>query len=513
MLKIGKVLLLVFLALLLCFGGSAVAKEKNLITVFLWDINDWDPHQCYSDGARLLTNIYETLVIYEDGKVVPKLATSWEKSDGGKVWTFKLRKGVKFQNGEPFNAHAVKYSIDRLVTLGMGASWIFEGISEIKVIDEYTVQFISEDPLPVDLMLGSYYGPYMMPPKLTEEKGADWFQAGNACGTGPYKLQSYEKGVQAVLAKFDDYWGGWKDNQFDIAIYKVVLESSTAIQLLKRGEMDIIESVPVENIPDLEADPNIRTLISDGIANVFYDFHNQKAPTDDINVRKAICHAVNVNELVETILGKTATVANGPISPTMWGYNPNLKGYDYNPEKAKELLGKSKYAEQWKKDGLDITITAYDEGTVPMAVYIQAALAKVGIKAEIDSTPWPAVWDKLKDKGSCPQMTVMDWWADYATPSGWFFGNWFVEEEPLFNWSYYSNPAFEELVLEGSAYEATDRAKATEIYAKAQQILLDDATGLFVADRKNVIFMRKDIKGFKYLPLYNGAYWIYNLHK
>jgi len=513
MLRIWKTFFMVFLVLLLCFGGTGVAKEKNLITVFFWDIEHWDPHQCASDGGRLLTNIYETLVIYDDGKVIPKLATSWEKSADGKVWTFKLRKGVKFHNGEPFNAAAVKYSIDRVIKLAMGAAWIFEGIAETKVIDEYTVQFISKDPLPVDLMMGAYYAGYMMPPKLTEEKGTDWFQAANACGTGPYKLQSYEKGVQAVLVKNEDYWGGWERNQFDIAIYKVVLESSTAIQLLKRGEMDIIETVPVENIPDLEADPNIKADISDGIANVFYDFHNQKAPTDDINVRKAICHAVNVNELVETIFGKTATVANGPLPPTIWGYNPNLKGYDYNPEKAKELLGKSKYAEQWKKDGLEITITAYDDGVVPMAVYIQAALAKVGIKAEIDSTPWPAIWDKLMDKESCPQMTVMDWWADYASPSSWFFSNWFVEDEPLFNWGYYSNPAFEKMVNEGSGLEATDRDKATEIYWKAQQMLIDDATSLFVADRKSVVFMRKEIQGFNYMPLYNGAFWIYNLHK
>ena len=125
-----------------------MAKDKNVVNVWMWEIKDWDPHLCYSDGARILTNIYETLVRYEDGKVTPLLATSWEKSEGGKVWTFKLRKGVKFHNGEDFNAQAVKYSMQRLVKVEGGAAWNFEPIKETKVIDDYTVQFILGTPAP-----------------------------------------------------------------------------------------------------------------------------------------------------------------------------------------------------------------------------------------------------------------------------------------------------------------------------------------------------------------------------
>jgi peptide/nickel transport system substrate-binding protein len=510
--KICFISLLIF-CLAFSMASIAAAKDKNIVNIFMWEINDWDPAICYSDGARILANIYETLLRYDDGKLIPVLATSYEKSQGGKVWTFKLRQGAKFHNGEPFNAQAVKYSFERLVKMGKGAAWIFEPIKEIKVVDDYTVQFICEDPLPVDLMVTSYYGAWIVPPKLSEEKGSDWYQKGNACGTGPYKLKSYEKGVGAVLEKFDDYWGGWKPNQYDFAIYKIVAESSTAIQLLKRGEMDFIEVVPMELRDSLAKHPDIEVVYGDSMMNLYYHLHNQKAPTDDINVRKAICHAVNVEELVEQLMGDSNIKAVGPIPYSMWGYNPNLKGYEYDLEKAKAYMKKSKYAEQLKKGPLKLTISSYEEDALVWASYIQAALKKIGIEADIDATPWPAGWDTYKNKEKCPQMTMLHWWGDYPTPNGWFYGNWFVEEEPLFGWAYYGNPKLEEMVNEAYGLEATDRKKAEELYKNAQQIILDDAASLFIADYKSMVFKRKEIKGYRHLPLYNGAYWIYDLHK
>ncbi|MBW2123517.1 MAG: ABC transporter substrate-binding protein [Deltaproteobacteria bacterium] len=458
----------VVLVLAFTFSLVSIGTTKNIIKVFMWEIKDWDPHVCYSDGARILTNIYETLVRYEDGKVTPSLATSWEKSDNGRVWTFKLRKGVKFQNGEPFNAYAVKYSIDRLLKMGKGGAWNFEPIKETRAIDEYTVQFVCDEAQPVDLMMTSYYGPYIMPPKLTEAKGSEWFQRGNACGTGPYKLKSYEKGVGAVLEKFDDYWGGWKPDQFDIAIYKIINESSTAVQLLKRGEMDIIEMVPMEVQESLAKEPGIEMAVFESTQNLWYHLHNQKFPTDDINVRKAISHAINVDEMIETIFGKrNAVKAVGPIPYSLWGHDPTLRTYDYNPEKAKQYLAKSRYADQWKKGELKLTITSYDETRLAPATYIQAALKKIGITAEIDSTPWPACWETFKNKERCPQMTCLDWWAEWPTPRTFLTGPWFKEEETLFNWAYYYNPEFERLVNEAMTYEATDISKASEYYSKA----------------------------------------------
>ena len=503
---------ILLLAFVLAVSFSSAGMAKNVVNVWMWEIKNWDPTLCSSDGARILSNIYEQLVRYKDGKVTPLLATSWDKADGGKVWTFKLRKGVKFHNGEDFNAHAVKYTMERQVKLEGYSAWHYEAVTDIKIIDDYTVQFICAYPIPLDLMMSNYYGVYMVPPKLSEEKGTEWFQKGNTCGTGPYKLKSYEKGVGAVLEKFDGYWGGWKPNQFDIAFYKIINESSTAVQLLKRGEMDIIENVPMEVADKLVKDPGIEIYVAESTQNVWYHFHNQKFPTDDINVRKAISHAINVDEMVETVIGKAwATKAVGPIPYTMWGHDPNLKTYDYSIEKAKSYLEKSKYADQWKKGEMKMTITAYDETSLNLSTYIQASLKKIGIVADIDTTPWPASWDSYLDKENAPQMLVLDWWAEWPTPRGWLAGAWFKEEEPLFNWAWYDNPEYEKLVNEGMGYEATDQAKAAAFYSKAQQILLDDAASFFLVDYKYVLIKRTNLKGLNMQPIYNGAYFIYNL--
>ncbi|MBU2510209.1 ABC transporter substrate-binding protein [bacterium] len=513
MLKRIKTSLVLMIVSVLVFGLVAIASAKdNIINLYMYQIRHWDPHVCTSDGARLLSNIYETLLIYDNGKLIPVLATSWESSPDGKVWTFKLREGVKFHNGEKFNATAVKYSLERVKRMNEGPAWMFEPINKIEIVDEYTVKMICENPTAVDLIMSSYYGAYMLPPKLTEEKGTKWFQEGNGVGTGPYQLVAYETGVQVVMKKFDDYWGGWKPNQFDLAIFKVVNEPSTGIQLLKRGELDTLEKVPVDLVPGLLADPKIRVDYSDSVVNEWYDLHTRKAPTDDINVRKAIIHAVNTEELVTTLLGKSGSVAKGPLPPSIPGYSPNLKGYEYNPEKAMEYLKKSKYADQWAKGEMKVSISSWSSITDSYFVYMQAALKKVGIEAKIDKTPWPAAWDKMINIKECPQITIQAWWADYATPSGWFVKAWFDIDPIEGNWAYYQNPEFEKTVKKAMLLEATDKKQSNALYEKAQQMLMDDAALLPLADKRNTVFMNKRIKGFRHLPIYNGAYWIYKLH-
>ena len=179
--------------------------------------------------------------------------------------------------------------------------------------------------------------------------------------------------------------------------------------------------------------------------------------------------------------------------------------------KAKAYLEKSKYADKWKKGEMKMTITAYDEASLNLSTYIQASLKKIGIVADIDTTPWPASWDSYLDKENAPQMLVLDWWAEWPSPRGWLYGAWFKEEEPLFNWAWYHNPEYEKLVYEGMGYEVTDQAKATEYYSKAQQILLDDAASFFLVDYKYVVLKRTDLKGLSMQPIYNGAYFIYDL--
>ena len=502
--------------LLLSFGGYAAAQQVSIIKIVMGaGINNWDPAIAYSNESQLLDNIYERLLFLDlsDGeKLIPQLATSYEKSADGKVWTFKLRQGVKFHNGEPFNAAAAKFSIDRIKKIGKGPAWIWGAVKEVKIIDEYTVQVICSKPSPIDLIAASQYGSYMVPPKLLKDKKTEWFQTGKAVGTGPYKLVSWEKGVQTITEKFDGYWGGWKKNQYDKALFKIVTEVSTRIQLIKQGGVDTVFGIPSDMLPGLRKHPDIEVLLGPSLYNTMYHLHTQKPPTDDINVRRAFYHAINFDELAAALYTDTGSKAIGPLPAGIWSHDPNLKLYEYNLDKAKELLKKSKYADQLSKGPMKISMVNYYRPADSMALYIQASLKKIGFEAEIDKTPWPAVWARYKNKDKSPNIGLMNWWPTYVTPGDWFKSMWYTEKKPLWNFSYWYNAEFDKLVDEAIDSEATDRQKSIEIYKKLQQWLVDEAVSLFVVDQKRQVIKRKAVKGYRGYAAYPGVVYVHQIH-
>jgi len=512
-----RVLWMVFsLVLLFSFSQIAAAQQTSVVKIVMGaGINNWDPAIAYSNESQLLDNIYERLLFLDlsnGEKLIPQLATSYDRSEDGKVWTFKLREGVKFHNGEPFNAEAAKFSIDRIKTIGKGPAWIWDAVKEVNIIDEYTVQFVCDKPSPIDLIAASQYGSYMVPPKFYQDKDTEWFQTGKAVGTGPYKLVSWEKGVQTITEKFDDYWGGWKENQYDKAIFKIVTEVSTRIQLIKQGGVDAVFGIPSDMLPGLIKNPDVEVFLGPSLYNTMYHLHCQKPPTDDINVRRAFYHAINFDELVATIYKDTGSKAIGPLPASIWGHDPNLKLYDYNVEKAKELLKKSKYADQLSKGPMKISMVNYYRPADTMALYIQASLKKIGFEIEIDQTPWPAVWARYKNKEKSPNIGLMNWWPTYVTPGDWFKSMWYTEKEPLWNFSYWYNPDFDKLVDEAIDSEASDRQKSIEIYKKLQQWLVDEAVSLFVVDQKSQMITRKAVKGYTNYPAYPGVVFVHELY-
>lgn len=226
--KRGIIVACLAAALALPAAALGAGPKDTLVYAAYGDIKDWDPSAAFSMEVVMLVSVYEPLVWYNppgsDPQLKPALATSWETSEDGLTWTFHLRKGVAFHDGEPFNAEAVKYSLERTMAMKKGAYYIWSAVKEIKVVDDYTVQFLLDNPAPVDLIASSQYGAYIFSPKAGE-KGTDWFMQGKAAGTGPYQVDRWEKSQQVVLTKFDDYWGGWEGDHFERVIIKVVLDS------------------------------------------------------------------------------------------------------------------------------------------------------------------------------------------------------------------------------------------------------------------------------------------------
>jgi peptide/nickel transport system substrate-binding protein len=498
-------------------SGTALAAgdadEKTAVMLTTVDVIDWDPAILGSMEAYMLGQSYERLVKFNKPgatpEVLPWLATSWEQAADKMSWTFKLRKGVKFHDGEPFNAKAVKVSIERTQKLGKGVAFIWAPVEEVKIIDDYTVQIMLSYPAAMDLVCGAVYGAIIYSPKAAK-KGTDWFMEGRSAGTGPYKVDRYVKSQQVVLGKFDDYWGGWDGKHFDRVIVKIIEEPSTQIQMLKSGDADLTTLVPRDVVSGLKDAKGVEIISRPGWSTQMIYINTQKFPTDNLKIRQAICYAFDYEAAVNSINDGYAQFASGPIPSTIWGANPNLKKYSFDLEKASKLVAESGIPKGKLKLRFDYSSgqNAYDQ----YAQMLQATLGQIGIEVELKKAPWPSIWPLAKKLDTAPNLLMNFWWPVYPTPNDWLWTLFRTEETPLWNLGHYSNPDFDKLVDQAAGEEGIDRAKAAETYKKAQEMLVDQAVALFAVELKDVIVKRTSVKGYEHNPAYQFP-WFYDMYR
>jgi len=512
-----KRVLFLGIILVMVVSGAVFAAgdvDKKTVTMFSRsEVVNWDP-ALWSSGTDLnsLGNSYEYLVRFNwaGGKteVLPWLATSWEKAADNMSWTFKLRKGVKFHDGEPFNARAVKVSIERTMKLGKGTGWIWAAVKEVQIIDDYTVKFVLKWPSPINLIAGSPLGATIYSPKAAE-KGTEWFKQGNVAGTGPYIIEKLELNQQKVLTRFDDYWDGWDGKHFDRIIIKIVSENSTKVQMMMDGEVDIFRGLPVDLLPRLEKAEGVEVLSESGYKSHMLLLNTKKFPTDNLKIRQAICYAFDYEAAVNSINKGYAKLASGPVPAALMAHSPDLKKYSFNLEKAKQLVKESGIP----KDKLKLRMDYYGEpGLDQYNQMLQAALSQIGIKAEVNTAAFTALRGLAEKLETAPNLFSTSWWAYYPTPSDFLWTLWRTEKKTTWNYSYYSNPAYDKLIDQASGEEGVDQDQAVKTYQKAEKILMEDAVAIFAGELKNVIVKQTSLKGFKFHPSYYHD-WFYDMYR
>ncbi|HID61752.1 MAG TPA: ABC transporter substrate-binding protein, partial [Anaerolineae bacterium] len=251
-------------------------------------VTTWDPSSSFSTEALYLANIYEPLMwINPDGTFEPALAESWDVSDDGLTWTFHIRDGVKFHDGSELTADVVKASIERTRELGTGASWIWWMVDSIEAVDDLTVEMTLSTAYPLDRVAASTYAAWIMSPAAAAMEDSEWFEAGNEAGSGPWMLESYTPDEEIVLTRFEDYWGGWDDSQFDKVVISIVPEQVVQSQMLEGGEVDLALSLPAETLEDFQADPNFVVYEDATLFNYVGLLNTQRPPLDNKLVRQA----------------------------------------------------------------------------------------------------------------------------------------------------------------------------------------------------------------------------------
>ncbi len=502
------------LFLISCKRYSPKADPETVVYALYEDIKDWDPASAYSLEVMALGNIYEPLHWYQPDSLGnytfrPGLALSYQRSKDGLTWTFHLRTGVVFHDGTPFTALAVKKSIERIKRLGRGAAYIWKSVENILTPNDSTVVFKLSEPAPIDLIAASQYASWIMSPAIADCTES-YFRKGRASGTGPYRLKSWRPNDYVELQRFDGYWGGWKKRHFNRVLLKVVAESSTRIQMIRRGDLDFAGLIPAENIAAMRHNPDLEVKIVPSWRNMMFLLNTSRPPLDNLYVRKAIQHAFNYQAAVEYILEGMATRAIAPVPKNMWGCATNLQQPEFNLEKAKNYLSRSGI--DFKNVKLKLSYVSSVDVYEKCALMLQNNLQEIGLKVELEPGPWNIIWEKAKKRETAPHIVSMTWWPSYPTPGDWLNGLFHTQKPNLFNLSHYNNPQFDQLVDEAFRLEAVNRTRAIELYRQAQEILYRDAVAIFFADLNVRFVKRKSVSPLKANPAYEMIYF-YNLYR
>lgn len=390
-------------------GKNPAADRGNEIVVGInSDPQSWDPIDTFLlDWSTVATSVFEGLVDRDlDLELQPGLAESWEYLDDSTL-EFKLRQGVVFHNGEPFNAEAVKFTFDRL--LGeegqKGPQYSnYTSIESVEVKDEYTITMKLNAPDPVLLTKLAGYGAVIVPPGYVTEVSDEEFN-NKPVGTGPFKMTGYKRDQEAVLEKNEDYW---KEGfpKLDKVTFKIIPEASTRLAELQTGKIDIMKRVEVAQTKTVK-DTSFLKLEEVGTPTVFsLRFDTANAPLDKKEVRQAINYAINKDEIIEEILGGYGIPISTYQSELSFGNNPDLKPYAYDPEKAKEMLKAAGVAEGTE---LDVFIPGNDGNFKEITQAVAFYLEEVGLKMNINSVDNTTLISDLIPNGKAGHMYRQGW--------------------------------------------------------------------------------------------------------
>ncbi|MBI2303203.1 MAG: hypothetical protein HYU86_00455 [Chloroflexi bacterium] len=444
------------------------------------DIQTADPHlrshidaQCYQD------NVFDGLTeIGRNYQPIPSLAESW-KNLNDVTWEFKLRPGVKFHNGEDFDANTVKFNVERLLRPGFSPQRFqeFATIKEVQVIDPSTARVITKDPDP--LLLSRFHLVRMVPQQYVEQNGDDIMNE-KPVGTGPYKFVKWVKDDYVELEAVDKHWRVGKPPAKRV-VQKVIPTAAPRVAALQTGAADIIWDVPADNIAPLEKDPNLATYLEKSLSVPNIQISQfLEGPLRDKRVRQALNYAVDKESIVKNLFLGYYKVVPSALVPVCFGYDETQKSYPYDPKKAKELLAQAGYPNGFEVT-FDSTQTAYPKQTE----YIQAVanyLSEVGVKAKIVPHESSEQYELTARKGNkgptgifhqSPGCLKLDG-DDILWPQ---FRSW-DEKTAVGNKMYFSNPELDKLVDAGRF--TLDPAERKKIYQKALQTIQDEAYWLFL---------------------------------
>lgn len=506
------------LCLLLTLVSGASAAEKVLNIAYPEDPKTADCQKT-TDSYTLPLNCFDRLlecVTLESGgsEIVPGLAESWEISPDGKTYTFHLREGVQFHNGEELTADDVVYTFDRMLnpeTKALntdildfvdGAQERLDGKADstrgLKALDRYTVQIVLREPYAPFLAVMASPQSSIFNRKFTEAAGEQFgLSPETTCGTGPFVMKEYSLNDRQVLVAHEKYFRGRPS--IDRLVIKVVGDSETLRMLFEAGQIDVFDcDYAFSQIPYfLQSKKWKDRLVSGPRVGLYYISLNQKnRPFDDLRVRKAFQMAIDREKILEKMFYGRGILANGVMPKGLVGYNPDQTPIEYNPEKARALLAEAGYA-----DGVDMTlvqVSGWSQKWVKMNEIIQAMVKEVGFNLEIRQVDESTYYATRKTGDVDPY--TQSWSADFNDPDNFFYTFFSSRGTVVRSFNNDSPEVFDAL---DRARTITDPAERVQLYRELEKTIVHDQAAwvpLFTLDHVYVI--RDNVK--KFIVPWNG---------
>jgi peptide/nickel transport system substrate-binding protein len=467
----------------------AAAQSLESVTIGMTqDITFPDPARnvALNDLSTLWINVYDTLIMRQpDGTLGPWLAESWETASDTE-WVFTLRPDVKFHNGESVDAEAVKFTLERYLEADKpryGA--IASVVDHAEVIDPTTVKLVTKRPN--GLFLELLWEMPIVPPAYIREVGDEGFEA-YPIGSGAYKFVEWSKGDQLVLERNPDYWNG--TSVVERATFRYMPEVSTRLAALQAGEIDIAMQLPPDAIAQVEDQADLRVSTADSPRMIFFVFYPDSPlgtgePLNDVRVRKAINHAVDVDSIIANILAGQATRIAVLYAPQTYGFDPSIEPLEYDPELAKSLLAEAGYPDGFTLD-VDVPTGGNPIKPVEVGQAVAANLAEVGINVQMRTVD-AATYTAMRNERNVAPMFMWNWmgfdgdyvlWANLHSESQiQFMAGWDEEVDEL---------------IEQEQTSLNPEARA-EVFAKLQARLAQDTPHLPLYQQKDIFGVNERI--------------------
>ncbi|MEK4230750.1 ABC transporter substrate-binding protein [Solibacillus sp. FSL H8-0538] len=474
-------------------GGDSVSLDPAIVTD--------------GESFKVTQNLFETLLNFgeQDTTINPGLAKDWEVSEDGLTYTFYLEEGIQFHDGTDFNAEAVVKNINRWKAGTEEDFYYFnsmfkaEGadvITDVVADGDHKVIFTLSRPQ-APFLKNIAMSPFGIASPTAFEAAGDKF-GDNPVGTGPFKFVDWKRNDSITIEKFDGYWQAGLP-KLDKVIFRSIPDNSARLNALTANEIDLADGINPSDGATIEGNSALQLIERPSMNIGYLGLTNTRPPFDNVLVRQAVNYAIDQQAIVDAFFEGRAQVAKNPMPPSISGYNDDIEGYAYDPEKAKALLAEAGY------DGKEIELWAmpvprpYMPDGAKVAEVIQKNLADVGIPSEIVTFEWATYLEKAKNGEA--DAFMLGWTGDNGDADNFIYTLLDKDNIGSNNYAYYSNDEVHDLLI--AAQSEVDENKRIDLYKQAQVIIHEDAPWVPLAHSTPLLAAKAGVKGF--LPHPTGS--------